>query len=114
VFLEGWGSLLRASQHHLVRGYQPLHRELEGNLEEHRLVSLDPPSPHPRNQGIKARDGLPRQEVIHWLRDELEAAKEYALAGPVKRGQAPRDGSEALEITKHPHEHARIGSPYTP
>jgi len=28
----------------------------------------------------------PRQEVIDWLHDELEAAKEYALAGPVKKG----------------------------
>jgi len=57
---------------------------LEGNLEEDRLVSLDPPPPS--NQGIKATNGLPRQEVVDWLRDELEAAKEYALAGPVKKG----------------------------
>ena len=38
--------------------------------------------PHPSNQGIKARNGLSYQEVIDCLRDELEAAKEYALAGP--------------------------------
>ena len=33
------------------------------------------PPPHPREQRIKARNDVPRQEVIDRLRGELEAAK---------------------------------------
>ena len=32
------------------------------------------------------RYGLTHEQNKDWLRDELEAAKEYALAGPVKKG----------------------------
>jgi hypothetical protein len=34
--------------------------------------------PHPGNQGLIPKWGLSHQELIDWLRDELEAAKEYA------------------------------------
>ena len=35
-------------------------------------------APHPGNQGLIPKWGLSRPELINWLREELEAAKEYA------------------------------------